>query len=191
MKRFLIPIVACAFTLIAGCSPPAEERADAQFTVAPFTLTNQDNQPFGTEQLKGKTWIACLFFSECSGPCPMMTARLRDIQKAVDDPNVILVSVSCDPAKDTPDTLKQYAKKAGAKDGRWYFLTGTPEQVKQVANDRLKLGFDPATPTQPIMHATKFLLIDGSAGVRGIYDTEDDASMTKLKADAKKLAHSK
>lgn len=189
MKRITALTLACVFAVVAGCSPPAEEETDTRFTIAPFTLTNQNDEPFGTDQLKGKTWIACLFFTECAGPCPMMTGRLRDIQKAVDDPNVILVSVSCDPAKDTPKTLKNYANAVGAIEGRWYFLTGTPGQVNAVATQNLKLGYEPATDKEPIMHATKFLLIDGTSTVRGIYDTEDEASMNKLKQDAKRIAN--
>lgn len=191
-NRPIALILACVLAALVGCNRlPEEETSDHLFTIPSFTLTNQDNEPFGSEQLQGKTWIACLFFTECAGPCPMMAARLREMQEAVDDPNVLLVSVSCDPQKDTPETLKNYAKAVGAVEGRWYFLTGQPEQVQEFATQGLKLHYSPADATQPIEHSTKFLLIDGNHNVRGIYDTEDNASMIKLKVDARKLAGKK
>jgi len=158
------------------------------FWLAPtFSLTNQNGEPFGTEQLKGHTWVATLFFTECAGPCPMMSGRLRDIQKTVNDPNLKLVSISCDPTRDTVPVLKDYAEAIGAEKGRWYFVTGAPEEVSRVATG-FKLGFEPATKSAPISHSTKFLLVDKAGQVRGIYSTEENASMQQLKKDALVLA---
>jgi protein SCO1 len=164
-----------------------KEALEVLWPAPDFSLTNQYNEPFGTEQLKGHTWVATLFFTECAGPCPMMSGRLRNIQKTVNDPNLRLVSISCNPTHDTPAVLNDYANAIGAEKGRWYFVTGAPEQISRVAAG-FNLGFEPATPQSPISHSTRFLLIDKAARVRGIYSTEDNASMEKLKKDALVLA---
>lgn len=204
----LLAALACGFAVLPGCdrsasadnpaastsasaSPAPADGLDTLFSIAPFTLTDQDNQPFGTEQLKGKTWIASLFFTTCPGPCPMMQGRLNAIEDAVQNPNVLIVSVSVDPEHDTPEKMKAYAKRMGVDEHRRFFLTGPLAEVQHVANDDLKLAFQPATATSPIVHATKFLLVDKSGNVRGIYSTEDDASMKQLGQDARKLAAEK
>ncbi|MGN6626892.1 MAG: SCO family protein, partial [Tepidisphaeraceae bacterium] len=126
----LLAALACGFAALPGCdrsasadnpsastsasaSPAPADGLDTLFSIAPFTLTDQDNQPFGTEQLKGKTWIASLFFTTCPGPCPMMQGRLNAIEDAVQNPNVLIVSVSVDPEHDTPEKMKAYAKRMG------------------------------------------------------------------------------
>ena len=64
-----------------------------------FALVNQDGQPFGKSDLAGNVWIADFIFINCGGPCPIMTAKLADIQKQVGRPDVKLVSFSVDPAR--------------------------------------------------------------------------------------------
>lgn len=183
----------CLFAIwnALGCDKPASPESEplAVLWNAPtFELTNQDGKPFGSKDLAGKTWIATLFFTTCPGPCPMMAGRLREIQQAVQVPNVLIVSISCDPENDTVAKLKDYAEVNQAEAGKWFFLTGTYDQVKAVA-DALKLGFDRATATEPISHSTKFLLIDKSGNVRGVYTHDDPESMKQLKIDAPKLAN--
>ncbi|MGC4031214.1 MAG: SCO family protein [Tepidisphaeraceae bacterium] len=166
----------------------AVENDDGPLWAAPtFNLVDQDGQPFSSDKLKGKTWIVTLFFTTCPGPCPMMSNRMRKIQKSVDDPNVMLVSLSVDPNHDTPEKLKDYSRNMTADPARWVFLTGKPEDVQKTA-DGFKLGFEPAKGDEPIMHDTKFLLVDKTGQVRGIYRTSEDASMAQLEKDAKKLA---
>ena len=193
------PIIAAALlaALVIGCDKADPDAAatdvtkDAPYWPAPtFALTDQDGKPFSSDALKGKTWIATLFFTSCSGPCPMMSGRLEDIQGAVKDPNVMLVSFSIDPKRDTPQALKDYANRMDADPARWKFLCGTPAEMQKVA-DGLKLVFDPtAGANGQIMHDTRFLLIDKAGQVRGIYHTDDNADIDKLKADARKLAAS-
>ena len=123
----------------------------------------------------------------------MMSGRLRKIQKAISDPNVVLVSFSIDPEHDTPAKLKDYANNMTADPARWFFLVGSPGDTQKLA-DGLHLGYespkDNADNGGQIVHSTKFLLVDKSGQVRGAYSTADDESMKKLEADARKLAAS-
>jgi protein SCO1/2 len=198
VQRILCSSVLAMAALLVGCDhgKPTEpdETAAPELEVlwpAPkFTLTNQYGQPFGSEQLAGKTWIATLFFTQCKGPCPMMAQRLEDIQAATKNPDIVLVSISCDPQNDTVDRLKAYADAHHADPKRWFFLTGAVDDVKRIAND-LKLAYEAGPTAETIGHSTKFLLVDAKGRVRGIYSTEDDLSMAKLSQDAPKLAAEK
>lgn len=71
------------------------------------------------------------FFASCTGSCPVMGRTFLHLQKKLGDrvgADVILVSITVDPETDTPEKLKAYAERIGAKRG-WYFLTGTRAEV--------------------------------------------------------------
>lgn len=193
-STLLLSLVACALALSCYKMPDdaVENDEPPLFTAPTFKLIDQDNQPFTSDRLKGKTWIATLFYTTCPGPCPMMSGRLRKIQTAVADPDVVLVSFSIDPDKDTPAALKDYANNMSADPKRWFFLTGSPADIQKTA-DGLKLGYESRsanTLNNELVHSTKFLLVDKHGKVRGQYSTADDASMKKLEADARRLAAS-
>ena len=54
----------------------------------------------------------------------------------IDLPSVIILSISVDPLKDTPERLNEYAQDYNARDG-WHFLTGSKSNVEVVLK---KLG---------------------------------------------------
>src|SRR5687768_3294207 len=95
-----------------GRQAPGVVSADdlPKFYQAPaFELTDQENRTVTDAQLRGSAWVAIVFFTNCPDICPGMMGRLVDLQEAVKDPNVKLVSFSIDPERDTPQRLKQYA----------------------------------------------------------------------------------
>src|SRR5712692_1668916 len=92
-------------------------------TVPEFVLVNQDGQSFGSAQLSGKIWIADFIYTSCPGPCPMISSRMSELQKPLENTDVHLVSVTVDPEKDTSEVLRGYAEKLQAQPGRWDFLT--------------------------------------------------------------------
>ena len=65
-----------------------------------FDLVAQDGQPFHSQALAGKIWVADFIYTTCPGPCPRMTSQMREVQDAVSKiPDVRLVSFTVDPAK--------------------------------------------------------------------------------------------
>ncbi len=171
-----------------GSDAPIEDGLPILFSTPQFSLIDQDAKPFGSEQLKGRVWVAALIFTHCPGACPMMTKKMSALQEAVPSKNVLLVSFTVDPERDTPAVLKQYATTlAKADESRWHFLTGGKEAIFSTAAG-LNLSASPANGEQAIQHAETFLLVDQNGRVRGIYDSKDDADMKRLADDAAKLA---
>ena len=81
--------------------------------------------------IKNHTVVLNSFFASCTGSCPVMARTFLHLQNKLGDrvgKDVILVSITVDPENDTPEKLKAYAEKMGAKRG-WYFLTGTRAEV--------------------------------------------------------------
>lgn len=152
--------------------------------IGAFTLTDQNAAPFGASSLAGKIYIADFFFTSCSGICPVMSKAMAELQQEfAGEPQVAFVSITVDPATDTPEVLTRYAARYGAESGRWHFLTGEAEAIQRLAKERFLLGYG----DEPVNHSSRFVLVDGSGAIRGFYFGDEPASIAALKRDLRHL----
>jgi len=154
--------------------------------VPPFQLIDQNGQPFGSQQLLGKIWIADFVYSTCPGPCPMISSRMSETQKPLRDTDVMLVSFSVDPQHDTPAVLREYAARLSAEPGRWHFLTGDKTTIYRLVRDGFKLATAEGGAAGPI-HSIRMVLVDRTGMIRGYYDATDADAVTRLLADTNHL----
>lgn len=147
-----------------------------------FSLTNQSGKTLTTADLKGKIWVADFFFTSCQGVCPVMTARMSKLDKTLGDKGLHLLSISVDPATDSPEKLTEYAKKFEAKDN-WQFLTGEKAKIidLSVKGFRLSLGED------PMSHSQRLVLIDNRSHIRGYYSIDRENEMQLIVEHATQL----
>ncbi|MGH9314789.1 MAG: SCO family protein [Vicinamibacterales bacterium] len=89
---------------------------------------------------RGRTLAITFIYTRCPIPtfCPMMDRHFAAVQKEVRSDaalrgRVKLLSVSFDPAYDTPAVLRAHASKLGAKTETWSFLTGARDEVDRFA----------------------------------------------------------
>jgi cytochrome oxidase Cu insertion factor (SCO1/SenC/PrrC family) len=163
---------------LAGCS--ASAGLPSYGVVPDFSLIDQSNQPFlSANTLRGKVWIADFIFTNCAGPCPRMSAQMRQVDNALHD--IKFVSFTVDPTRDTPEVLQKYAQRYQAESGIWYFLTGSQADLHNLARNVFLLG----DVNGDLQHSTRFVLIDKHSRVRGYYLTSDDDAIPRLIADAK------
>ncbi|HEX8136375.1 MAG TPA: SCO family protein [Pyrinomonadaceae bacterium] len=111
----------------------AHEPTVAEKYFSDVELVNQDGEKvrFYTDVLKGKTVVVNAFFTTCTSVCPPMNRTFEKIQEALGarlGRDVFLVSITVDPAIDTPARLKEYAAKFHARQG-WTLLTGKKENI--------------------------------------------------------------
>ena len=149
------------------------------FQVPSFTLTNEQGRPFHSDELRGKVWLADIVFTHCAGPCPRMTQRMAELQAAVSsDKPVHFVTLTTDPENDTPAVLSTYARRFGAAPERWHFLTGSKQQIAEVAVRGLKLTALPKEPAKMenpsdlFIHSTILIVIDKRGRARASIETE-------------------
>lgn len=161
-------------------------RLPVLFDLPQFTLTNQLGEPFGQTNLLGRVWIADIIFTRCAGPCPEMTRRMSELQAALPPQMpVSLVTLTTDPLFDTPKVLHAYARRHGAQQGRWYFLTGTKQQIVDVAVHGLKLtaldkeAEKQTDPNDLFIHSTIFVVVDKRGRARAVLETDDPALKVK------------
>lgn len=80
--------------------------------LAPFTLTGEDGEPLGKEDLAGRWTFVFFGYTHCPDICPTTLATLTQVDKRLADagegtrPRVLFVSV--DPERDTPERLAEY-----------------------------------------------------------------------------------
>ncbi len=148
--------------------------------VGEFSLVNQENKPLNHASLENKLWIVNFFFTKCTGPCPLMSQKMAKLQKDLEStPEVNFLSISVDPANDTPAVIQEYGKKVEANFQKWTFATGEKAEVLRLAQESFKL---PAGET-PDMHSTKFVLVDAKGQIRAYYDSLEEKVEDKIKED--------
>jgi len=187
----LIPFVTLALLLWLRhleASALRQRTVSAYGTVPRFQLINQEGQPFDSAQLAGKIWIADFIFTSCPGPCPLISARMSELQKPLENTDVHLVSFSVDPEKDTPEVLRGYAGKLHADPKRWDFLTGPKSAIYELSHDGFKLAVsDGSDAAAAPVHSTRMVLVDRHGEIRGYYEATEADAVTKLLADTNHL----
>jgi protein SCO1/2 len=115
------------------------------------TLTTHEGKRvrFYDDLVKGKIVAIDLIYTTCKYACPLETARMVQVQRALGDRvgrDIFFYSITIDPEHDTPAVLKDYAEKYHVGPG-WQFLTGSASDIDLLSK---KLGLysepDPANP---------------------------------------------
>jgi protein SCO1/2 len=157
-------------------------------TVPDFRLVDQTGATFGPERLTGRVWIADFVFTRCPDVCPRMTERLAAVHRALAE-RADLVSVSVDPAYDTPERLAVFARAHGAESPRWHFLTGDSRYVQEAVLRGFKIAFSrESDDIATLTHGVHVVLVDGRGRIRGYYDSNDADALERLVGDARRLA---
>jgi len=140
MRPVLKAFVAVLAAVLVGVVPHAA--AAVPFPIigkaAPdFTLTSQSGTPIRLSRLRGKLVVLDFIYTHCTDVCPLVTANLARVQRDLIARgwwvrDVVFVSVTTDPVRDTPAVLRTYARRYQADPSGWYFLTGTAKTLAAV-----------------------------------------------------------
>lgn len=147
-------------------------KSDAKLlTIGPapkFELNNQDNAKVSNQTYKGKVYVLEFFFTTCPSICPKMNLSMLEIEKTFfGNPNFGIVSITIDPAHDTPQVLKDHAKLLGVKSSSWNFLTGDKAIIMDLSNKGFNLyAGENAKVNGGFEHSGLFALIDKDGNIR-------------------------
>lgn len=176
-----------AVALFIACTPKPE--LPKLFPVPSTTLVDETGRQVSLDAMKGSVTVYDFIFTNCSGTCPIMTNNMRALTKEIaKDAPVRFVSISIDPARDTPAALAQYAKRV-RNDDRWTFLTGERQQIVDLSVKGFKLAAgDPMPGGEPLLHSSKFAVADKQGVIRGYYDATDGAAVDEVAKVVAQLA---
>ena len=189
MNKLYLYIFLCLLLMGIGASwviNTANESHDIPIIkkVPNFNFINQNGEFFSDSHLKGKITVLDFFFTNCPGPCPIMTYNMKSLYDDFSNSDEVqFVSITVDPKNDNIEVLKNYAKINGIMDERWQLLTSDLSNVKSLKREGFMLFADEL----PQGHAIKFILIDDNQNIRKYFDGTDEASLTILKKDITNL----
>ncbi|HEX6938901.1 MAG TPA: SCO family protein [Longimicrobiales bacterium] len=168
-----------------------------------FALTDQTGDTLTRADLAGTTWLASFIYTNCPDFCPLVSRRMAELRDelAAEDllgSRVRLVSITVDPARDTPAALHDYAARFGGADpADWAFLTGEPAVVRAVVESGFRVPASPqaeaaasahehgaaAADGYTVLHSDRIILVDAAGRVRGFYSATDPAELERLRAE--------
>jgi len=155
--------------------------------VPDFELLNQDNRTLHLAQFRGQVLLVTFIYTRCPLPdfCPRMTRNFAEINKALSaDPKLYaethLLSISFDPAFDTPAVLHTYgasyigtgsALDAHANFIHWDFAV-TPAKELPAVTQFFNVGVTPGD-SKTLTHSLSTLIIDRNGKVAAWYPSND------------------
>jgi protein SCO1/2 len=141
-------------------SEPALESAEVDLRDRPLLTQHGDEVLFVSDVIGDNIVVMDFVYTTCTTICPVLSAIFTQVQGKLGDQvgdDVVLISMSVDPARDTPQRLKAYSSKHRAGDG-WLWLTGAKPVV-----DEVLVGVGAYT-TNFEDHPTMVLIGDGRTG---------------------------
>ena len=137
-----IPAADSTATLMTSAvSPTSDEEAARQyFTDLELVTQNGESVRFFTDVLKDKVVLINFVFTHCQDACPLITRKLLTARSMLDEEvniRVHFISISIDPERDTPASLREFMTKFKVPADNWVFLTGGKENVNHIVK---KLG---------------------------------------------------
>ena len=158
-----------------------------------FRFQERSGQTVTQAELADRVWITGFIFTRCPTSCPRISSTMKGLQGKLQETGVQLVSISVDPAHDTPDVLARYANGLGADPNSWWFLTGDHDSTFSLIRNGFLIPVEDASAEQvaqgleEVAHSSKFALVDRGNRVVGFYGSEDPEEIQALLLAARRL----
>ena len=191
MQKHIIAVFLCVL-LLSGCSS-YQFKADTNWEVESFTMTNHRGETVTNDTLAGKPYLAMFMFTSCVTVCSPMTFNMTQIQQelatlGVEDYHIVGFSV--DPDVDTPQKLTEYLSfYEPADESKWQLLTGYDQTfITQFARNSFKtLVQDDPTSDQVIHGITFYLVNEDGIAVKNYTGYAEDDNAVPIEQMAKDL----
>ncbi len=197
-----IAFIFCALTMVTACNEKklpylgpdqvvtkkvnGEKVTDTvPHKIPEFRFIDQKGEKISEKTFEGKVYVADFFFTNCPTICPDMTEQMHRVYKKYqNNENVMFLSHTVDPKRDTPQTLKNYADKLGVSSDKWKFATGDKDSIYHVGREGyMASARKDSTAPGGFLHSGQFFLIDQKRRIRGIYNGTKPKSVDQLMKD--------
>lgn len=129
LKTVAVFIILSIFSF-SSCSEPALD----DYSDVSYELVNQDGEAVNfPDDFQGSPLILGFIYTNCPDICSFITANVGKIHSEIDDPgDTQFVLITFDPARDTPDVLRNYASAFNMNTRPFHFLTGDEEVINDL-----------------------------------------------------------
>lgn len=189
---FFAVLVLCFYAALSWAIPGfGKKRFPAISRVEAFAFVNQDGHRFTNEDMQGKVAVVNYFFTTCTSVCPRMNNNLKpEYENFKNNPDVLFLSFTSDPARDSAARLKHYADSMGVNTAHWIFLTGAKDSLYKTARYSFKID-DPGNFVSnndvDFLHTQFVALVNKKSEVVKIYDGLKPSELKGLNDDIKNL----
>lgn len=167
-----------------------DKALDTFHRISSFSLINQEGDIITEKTFEDKIYVVDFFFTICPGICPKMTDNMLIVQdEFLKDDEVLILSHSVTPERDSVSVLKEYADDKGIQSHKWHLVTGTQNDIYKLGRKDYfveeDLGIE--KDMEEFLHTENFVLIDKDRHIRGIYNGLNKTSVNQLIADIRLL----
>jgi protein SCO1 len=168
--------------------------------IRPFAFLNQEGDTITNKNIKNKIVVVEYFFTTCKGICPKMNENMAKVYQAYrNDDDVLILSHTVDPQRDSVPAMKAYSLRFDADPKHWMFLTGSKKALyDQAYYSYLMTAVEERNPNidEDFIHTEKFVLVDRKGRLRmrldkdgkvEAYDGTNEKSVAQLIEDIKLL----
>ncbi len=139
---------------------------------------NRDGETVNLGQLEGKIYLTGYQYTDCPAGCLGMASVMKVMMSEFGkDPRFHLVSISVNPAEDTPEKMDAWVKDKGVDMPNWWFLTGDEKIIRKYMISQFKFyGVEENTDPAKILaegkfaHDQRLALVDEGGHLRGYYN---------------------
>ncbi|HNQ74334.1 MAG TPA: SCO family protein [Verrucomicrobiota bacterium] len=197
----LLVAVGAGLVLLWPASPapqPLTSEAQSHRRLTAFALTNQLGQLTTSAGVAGKFLVVNFIHTSCSISCLQVNHQMAEVQRLTKaQPDVQLLSLTVDPASDTPPVLAKFGAQFGTDPNRWQMLTGRKSDLYALIATSF-LGRAPAAQADLMpggfADTDRIAVVDRSGRVRRYFDgmrTETPAAIVTfldaLRSESEKI----
>lgn len=199
MNKYAIVIVSLLFSLMS-CQDPGsgelpilgeryyEDGDTIYHTVPRFEFTDQNGNPVTNETFDGKNYIVDFFFISCPTICPKVKKQMLRVYKEFEnEDNLMFLSHTIDPKRDTVGALKLYADNLGIDHKKWRFVTGIKDSIYAIADDYFSIAIENPDAPGGFDHSGRLILVDKDKHVRSFCNGTDPKDVDRFMKDINKL----
>ncbi len=171
-SKLLVPIIVVAvlFLVIGIGTSYFRKSLYTVMKVPDFELTDQNGQKISNKDMLGKVYLVEFFYSRCPTICPVMNSNMKYIMAEINRPDFGIVSISIDPANDTPQVLKNHARMIGATSKDWHFVSGDRDYIGNLADQFDIYVGDKEDQGESLNHSGMIALVDKDGNLRCRFD---------------------
>ena len=152
----------------------------------PFALTDQRGTRLLDSDLRGRMVFVSLMHRRCGDECAEQTRRLLELRQVLQSSGrlgseVLFLTITLDPAHDTPADLAALAGELGVDPQTWRFVTGDPQEIKMIVGGGLGGYYTEPDEHGKLYAARRPFLIDPSGMIRTSYPAEGPPLATALR----------
>ncbi len=162
MNRADLMTAAAAAAIVLGALPSSsQESLDRSIYRLQGSWTQDNGERLRLEELRGEAQVLTLFYTTCTGSCPITVKALQMFakgEKSAGKARVRFVLITVDPAQDTLAVLRKYRRTMHLEKDAWRLLRGEDPDVRKMA---ALLGFNyEQIESGEFMHSNLITVLD-------------------------------